>query len=330
MRHLFWLILLFTVAMPVFAQEIGPEAPILGKVVLGINGLGILEVALPTEYSYNPAAIPLALQIFKEKSYAEADYGILDFAKGPRVTNTWQLYAFQLKDGSALRLGRYTVSSNKRPIRYLGPDVNVEFRGETYEISFGRFVSPKASVGIAVIPHENIRTSLTVPGVTLASAEAKSDLHFRIGGLYLPSKKLSFGLVFTNDEIDASTRLSPELTGLPETVNLSGRYHERLLTGGVGYQPKEGSILFFSWQKGSIRGPNLDEGIDLKAYGVHQYLNPRLAVRFAVYDRVPGYEVTYSSRGWTLGASISKNTFRRAEEFLGRADTTYIWASKSW
>ena len=105
MKNLTWVVLLVLLVMaPVFAQEIGPEAPILGKGTLGLNGLAILEVALPTEYSYNPAAVPVALQMFKEKQYSEADYGILDFADGPRVTNTWQLYAFQLSDGSALRL----------------------------------------------------------------------------------------------------------------------------------------------------------------------------------------------------------------------------------
>ena len=321
-------ILVFSVAT--LAQEIGPEAPILGKGTLGLNGLAVLEVALPTEYSYNPAAIPMALKMFKEKVYAEADYGVLNFQKGPKVVNTWQLVAWQLKDHSAVRLARYSVNSNRRPIAFLGDGPQVEFQGETFEVSYGRFISSKATVGIAIVPHEKVRTSLTTPETTLAQAEAKSDFHTRIGGLYLVSSNLSLGLVYTQDDIDATTRLYPALTGLSGTTNLSGDYKEKLWTTGFGYQPKLGTVVFFAWQKGKIVGPNLSEAINLKAYGVQQYFNPRLAVRVGVYDRVPGYEVTYSNRGWTFGASYSKSTYRRTEEYLGRADTMYLWTGKSW
>lgn len=321
-------ILIFSVTAG--AQEIGPEAPILGKGTLGLNGLAILEVALPTEYSYNPAAIPLALKMFKENGYAEVDYGTLNFSQGPKVVNTWQLMAWRLKDNSALRLARYSVSSNRRPIAFLGEGPQVEFKGETYEVCYGRLLSQKASVGIAIVPYESIRTNLSAQGVALGSGEAKSDFHARIGGLYLISPKLSVGAVYTLDKIDARTRLDPALTGFPEVVILSGDYRETLWTTGFGYQPREGTILFFAWQKGKISGQNLSETIDLKVYGIHQYLNPRLAVRIGIYDKVPGYEVTYSSRGWTFGGAFSKNTYRRTEQYLGRADTVYLWAGKSW
>ena len=324
-------VLILLAVIPVSAQKIGPEAPILGKGVLGLNGLAVLEVALPTEYSYNPAAVPVALQMFNEKQYAEADYGIINFSNGPEVTNTWQLYAFQLKDGSALRLARFSIASDKRSIAFLGPQgPQVEFKGESYEVSYGRFLNSKTTVGIAIVPYENIRTILSADILTLGQAEAKSDFHVRVGGLYFFSPELSIGAVYTYDSIDAITRLFPTLTELPEVLTLHGKYRERLLTGGLGYQPREGTILFFSWQKGKIVGPNLHEGIDLKAYGFQQYLNPRLAVRIGIYDRIPGYEVTYTSHDWTLGASIAKDTYRRTEEFIGLADTMYFWIGKSW
>ena len=101
-KMLFPVVFLFFVNVG-FAQ-IGPEAPILGKSTLGLNGIAVLEVAFPTEYSYNPAAVPLALKMFNEERYVEVDYGVIDFAKGPRVENTWQYYAFQTSQDSAMRV----------------------------------------------------------------------------------------------------------------------------------------------------------------------------------------------------------------------------------
>ena len=323
-------LLLLVVATPVVAQEIGPEASILGKATFGINGSATLEVALPTEYSYNPAAIPLSLKMFKEKTYVESDYGVLDFDSGPKVINDYEMVAFRVGNSAAARIGRYGITSNRQGIAFFGEGPLGEFRGESLELCYGEFISPKATVGIAIVPKEEIRTILTMQGEDLATAKASSSLQMRIGGLYLLSSKASVGLVYAYDNIDSVTQLSPVLTGLAETVDLTGNYQERLWTLGAAYQPQIGTALFVAWQKGSITGPNLDEPVNLLAYGVNQYFNEHLSVKVMMNDRVPGYEVSYEVHGWTTGISIARNTSRQTEEFLGRADITYLWVSKSW
>lgn len=326
----YWLIL--TVAFlvnPAIAQELGSETPILGKTTFGVNGLAVMEVALPSEISYNPAATALALEVFKEKQYAEIDFGILDFHAGPEVKNDWQVYLFQLPKG-ALRIARYGISSNSREIAYLGAGPKVEFSGQTLEVSYGKKVSSNLFWGLTFIPSEEIKTDLSFDGVSLAKAKARSKMHGRLGIVYLPDAKVSLGAVYTYDKINARTELLPSLTGEQTPIELGADYREKLWTIGAAWQPIEGTALYFAWQKGKISGPNVSEEIDLQAFGVQQFLNPNVSLRLELNDRVWGYGLTYFYKRWTLGASYSKNTYRRTEEYLGRADTWYVWAGKSW
>ncbi|HLC38939.1 MAG TPA: hypothetical protein VJJ80_02330 [Patescibacteria group bacterium] len=329
MRKSLLSIAIFLFFLRVGFAQIGPEAPILGKSVLGLNGIAVLEVASPSEYSYNPAAVPLALKIFNEEKYAEIDYGLINFAKGPTVENTWQYCSFRTSQDSAMRVARYTIKSNSKPIIYLGPDLLVKFEGETYEVTYGKMFSEKVGFGVAVVPYENIKTKLSADNIQLGVGEAKSDLHFRVGGIYLIQSNLSVGVVFTKDKINASTLLSPLLSGSSEPINLNADYNEKLWTVGVAWQPKQGTGLYSTWQKGDITGPNLHEDIDLKAFGLQQFLSPKLCIRVGLYDTVPGYQVTYYGDKWNIGVSFSNNTYRRSEAFLGSADTFYIWAGGS-
>ena len=119
------------------------------------------------------------------------------------------------------------------------------------------------------------------------------------------------------------------LSGSSEPINLNADYNEKLWTVGVAWQPKQGTGLYSTWQKGDITGPNLHEDIDLKAFGLQQFLSPKLCIRVGLYDTVPGYQVTYYGDKWNIGVSFSNNTYRRSEAFLGSADTFYIWAGGS-
>ncbi len=329
LRYLLVLSLILLFAGRVSSQNLGPETPVLGKTIFGINGLAILEVALPSEISYNPAAVELALQLFKEEQYVEADFGILDFHAGPQVKNDWQVYLFRLPKGS-LRLAKYGITSSVSEIVYLGPGPKVKFQGQTIEMSYGRQVSPKLFLGLVIIPSKEIKTDVFFEVENLAETKAKSSLHGRLGALYLINSKTSVGIVYTYDKMAAKTRLLPVLTGEPTPIDIRANYRERLLTVGVGWQPVEGTALYLTWQKGKVSGPNVSEEIDLKAFGIQQFLNPNLCLQVGLNDKVLCYSLTYYGQKWNLGASYSKSTYRRTEEFFGRADIWYIWLGKNW
>jgi hypothetical protein len=311
------------------SSQLGPEVPILGKGTLGYNGVAVLDVASPTKYSYNPAVVPFALRLFDKQGYAEIDYGRIDFREGPRVKNLWQYVVFQLDQDVGMRLARYTISSNQKPIAFLNPALSVRFDGETYEIACGRILSEKMGLGIAVIPYEKVRTTVSDNGLTAVLAEAKSDLHWRLGSVYLIKPNLSLGIVYTRDKIEAVSIFSPALTGLAEDSRLRAGYTEKLLTVGVTWQPRQGTVLYLTHQNGDITGQNLNEKVSLTAYGIQQFLNQNLAVRIGLNDSAPSYELVYCRRAWEVGVSYSNNTFRRTEGFLGRADICYLWLGKS-
>ena|GEM_PF-2584026 len=309
-------------------RVIGPEAPMLGKGALGLNGLAILEVALPAEYSYNPAILPWALREFQEEDYAEIDRGVVNFRWGPRVQNWWQVYCHQLKPGSAFRLARYAISSTSEEIAYWEKGPKVSFSGETYEVAYGK-MGRRSGWGIALVPFEKVNTFIcNEEGINLGRGEARSHTHLRLGGVFLPSSKVSLGLVYTFDRNKAKTVLLPPLA--EGWTELDGRYTERLWTVGAGLQPRKGTAAFAAWQQGRIKGVNLSERINLLAFGVNQFLTSHLAIRVGVYDRTPGYALIYYHQGWNAGISYSRGTYRRTEKYLGRADdTAYLWVGKS-
>ena len=319
--------------LPAFAggveetPRVGPEAPMLGKGALGLNGLAILEVALPAEYSYNPAVLPWALREFQEEDYAEIDRGVVNFRWGPRVQNWWQVYCHQLKPGSAIRLARYAISSTSEEIAYREKGPRVSFSGETYEVSYGK-MGRRSGWGIALVPFEKVNTFIcNEEGINLGRGEARSQTQFRLGGIFLPSSKVSLGLVYTQDRNKAKTVLLPPL--VEDWTELDGHYTERLWTVGAGLQPRKGTAAFAAWQRGRIKGVNLSERINLLAFGVNQFLTSHLAIRVGVYDRTPGYALIYYHQGWNAGISYSRGTYRRTENYLGRAETAYLWVGKS-
>jgi len=307
----------------------GPETGMLAKSLLGIDGLAVLEVALPSEVSYNPAAVPLALDLFQEKTYIELDYGSLSFKEGPEVINTWALYAFKVKN-CGVRLARYTIDSDPRATRFAGPDYPVSFEGETYEITAGMKLNDQFAVGAACVPYEQITTTLSDQSAVLARFKAKTKTQWRAGAVFTPTKTLSLGAVYSEGKsASRMTLFAPTEEGTMEFYG-EDDYTEKLVTLGVGFQPIQGTILSAGWQNGSIKGDNLNTDIDLAAYGVKQYLTPDFSVNVNLNDRTWGYGAVYSKNGTTLGVSYSPDTYRAAEDYLGRAKTWYLWFSKSW
>lgn len=328
MKRLFILLALVAVCAAAFAQ-MGPETGMLAKSLLGIDGLAVLEVALPSEVSYNPAAVPLALDLYEEKAYVEADYGTLNFKEGPEVTNSWLLYAFRVGD-CGVRVARYSIDSDPAATRFAGPDYPVSFEGETYEVSAGMRLNEKVSIGLACVPYEQITTTLSDGTATLATFKAKTKTQWRAGAVYAPTESLSFGAVYSEGRAESRmTLIAPTEEGPMEFYG-EDDYTQKLVTLGVGFQPIRGTILSAAWQRGSVKGDNMDADIDLAAYGLKQYLTPDFSVNVSLNDRTWGYGAVYSKGGTTLGVSYAPDAYRAAEDYLGRAQTWYFWFGKSW
>lgn len=329
MKRLFVLVFsLFALVATIHAQ-MGPETGMLTKSLFGADGLAVLEVALPSETSYNPAAVPLALELFKEKAYVEFDYGTLNFKEGPALVSTWQVAALRLNENSAIRLARYSIDSNSTGSLFTG-DEKVGFKGETFELSGGMILSPKFAVGVVWVPSEYMTTRLSNEVYTDARFKAKSSCQYRVGAIYAPSQILSFGVVYSREKTASRMTLyaSPE-EGSMEFYG-EGDYTKEMVTLGVGFQPIKGTIISAAWQKGSIKGDSLDLDVDLAAYGVKQYLTPDFSVNVGLNDRTWGYGAVYTKKGNLLGISYAPNTYRSAQDYLGRCRSFYVWYGKSW
>jgi len=327
MKRLLISVLLAALTAMVYAQ--GPDLGMVGKSVLGIDGTATLEVSLPLETSYNPAAMNLAMMQFGEKRYSEADYGVLDFQAGPRVTNTWLVGAVY-GQGWTLRLARYGIDSNSRQTKFAGAGTDVSFIGETYELAVASEVLPRFNLGAVWVAEEEITTTLTSQGYLLARDKASSDKHWRGGALCQASSTVNVGLVYGENRNSSELTLYPPMTGEPLEIMDSARFDTKLVTVGIGYQPIPGTILSANWQQGNIQGPNLDGDIDLMSFGARQYLTPDFSLNAALNDRAWNYGANYARNGLVLGACYSPSTYRSARDYLGEAQVWYLWAGKSW
>ena len=327
--------LVLAVALVLFAAvltqaQIGPEVGMVGKSLFGYNGVATLDVASPSQLSFNPACIPGALDLSSARTYVEADYGGLNFRQGPMVTNGWLAYTTKLKGNWGLRLARYTIGSNRRETLFTGPGANVRFAGESYEVALGKEVMKNLSLGAAWLPYENIQTSSKDENGELIHANAKSDCQWRAGGMYQLGKMVTIGAVYSHDRSTSRVTLSPVLTGESSFTQVTGQYNQDMVTSGVAIQPVEGTILAGTWQKGSLTGPGIDYGIDIFAYNLRQYLNKDLSLTVGLTDRTWGYGALYTYGSVSLGVAYSPDTYRAADSYTGRCRSLYLWLGKSW
>lgn len=297
--------------------QLGPEGGVLAKGTFGYNGLIGADVSSPIEYSSNPAVIAVVTD-GEMKNYAEVDYGRYNFSQGPAVSTLW-VYALKAVGRGAFRIGQYSTLSNSAPTKALGPGINVQFASHIAELAYGDRVGPGLYAGIS-ISSETADTNIKVDGETVASGTTKSSWNYRVGVNWV-DKKLSLGAVYAYDGFDSEMSVLGEPTA-------TGRYRQKLLTTGVTYCSSLGTYWTISDQSGYIRGPNVDATTRLWSYGLTQYLSLRLSLNLGYSDRGWSYSGQYRDKEWCFGATLGSNVYRRVGEYLGTADSIYIWAGK--
>lgn len=320
-------ILLLSVGVSSVAQEIGPEAAVLGKGLFGYNNQIGSDVSSPLEYSYNPAVIPLSLELY-DQNYTEFDYGAYDFSGGPDMATVWAYTAFAVGKDQVVRLGYYATNSGSAETRALGEGVNVELSTETIELAFAKKLGPRLWAGVSISPEVG-DTVISFEDVTIAKGKAKASFNYRLGVAWLVNNQFTLGATYGDDHFGAEVDYFDLETG-SNVGSASGKYKEELLTVGATFNPLEGTYLAISQQSGKLEGPGIGEDIDLTAYCLTQYLSPTTNINLSYSDSGWTYGVQYRDKKWCAGITLGTNVYAKAEEYLGTANSFFAWVGQSW
>jgi len=315
--------------------QLGPEAPMLAKQTLSPIGLDIPEAAVPSPISANPAGI-VGMADWGITEATEFDYGWIRFQDGPDVRSDIQTMLGIDQSGGYWRVMRYGFNSNtSEAARVLPAGTMAKLSGEAFMVSYARQSGP-VRWGVSLNPRDTAKTQVFVPDgfgglVEVANGEAYSTFSGRLGLQTPLLPKLNYGLLYTYEHDKTDLLLSPLITGLPEPIVLSGGYLSKLATVGLAWQPSSATTTFLDYQCGTIRGDNLDTSVNLWYVGVEQFLSPQFSIKITNLDGAWGYTAGYyQGTKLNAGVSFSPGSFRRTQEYLGKADTTYIWIAGSW
>lgn len=311
-----------------YAQgELGPNVPMLGKAGFSVMGTATPEVALPATFTFNPAALGAASTAYQVKYGGELDLGRYTFREGPDITLDIENFFFPVK-GGLIRLSRYGVRSNTQEAKAM-PGLDAKLQdGEAFEISWGQRITPQLHVGLAIVPKDKVETVLSSGGFVLAQGDAKSEFEWRVGIHYKPSEMLSAGVVYAWEKDSSKIVLSPLLTGMPDAVEMSGKYRNIITIAGVAFQPLKGTVLLGNLENYRLAGPSIDERTNIFFYGIQQFFT-KSGSYITIGSSQRGFFVSgnYTLNKFSLGFSYSPRANRRLEEYLGRSKGGYMWVA---
>lgn len=312
-----------------WAADLGPEAPMLIKQGLSVNGMYSPEAAGASAFSMNPSAVVLTLEEYKVRFGIEQDYGKIRFDQGPDFTSSIQSYVMAGKWGG-LRISHFDLSSNTQPTVAAG-DMPVRGGAEALELVYGKRVSDRWLLGAAVVPRDKVNLDILLPGLTLMDGHGESKAQMRFGALYQPSGKSgkwNLGAVYSYEKDNTQVNLQmPTETGDIVASSETGSYLTRSLTYGLAYRPQLGTTVMLGWQKGSIRGTGFRETLNSKYYGVEQFLNQNISLRIGSTDGSQDASINYYKGHWNVGLSYSKDAYSRLEQYFGHANVGYLWVA---
>ncbi|MCS6859355.1 MAG: hypothetical protein NZT92_03420 [Abditibacteriales bacterium] len=305
----------------------------LDPTLLGMGGFGVWgtetpAVALPTTFTFNPAALGALRTFLKATRGFELDIGHYTFREGPEVTLNVVNFFFPVKNG-LVRLSRFGLHSSTAEARALPVGVTARLpSGNALEISYGYQLNPQWHVGLVLVPIEKVRTLLKDGDVLLAHGEAKSRFQWRAGVHYQPNEQWSAGAVLAWERLGSRVELQPAATGLPVPIEVTRKYRNIITIIGAAYQVRRGTFLIGNWEKYRLTGPNINEDLDILYYGVTQFLS-EAGTSITIGSLQRGFFVSgnYVRGKVTLGFSYSPRANRRLEEFIGRSKGGYVWVA---
>jgi hypothetical protein len=120
------------------------------------------------------------------------------------------------------------------------------------------------------------------------------------------------GLVYAYEH----DKTSAEMVGMPDTVRL--RFNANSLTGGISYDPRLGSTLFYNHQTYKLKGGGLRTNRPISYTGITQFLSPQWLVRYVRVGTGDSFSVGYLSKEWEGYLSVTERAFSQAEDIYGR------------
>jgi hypothetical protein len=163
-------------------------------------------------------------------------------------------------------------------------------------------------------------------GNTLVQGEGKSQFQWRVGVHCRPDSKTNVGAVYAWERDRSEVTLSRPL---PRPRNRSGEYRNTVLMVGGNREVSKGTILFGNWQIYRLKGPGINDRIDIFFYGVMQYFKENNYTSVTIGSLQNGLFISgnYNRKKLNVGFSYSPRASRRLEEFLSRGKGGFLWAS---
>lgn len=318
-------VLVVLLAVSAGAQGFDSSLAAFSKAAFGYNGQTGIDCSSPMEYSINPAMIGVT-SLLSGSGYAEFDYGSYDFSAGPRVSTNWLYATKALKDNRYMRIGFYATSAKPQLARVTGEGLKIGLDNTVCELAFARVIAPAVYAGVSIAPEVG-QGEVTMNGRTLAKGETKLNPNIRVG-LAGFIKGVYIGATATYDDFASSTKNFNPTSG--EVIGMaSGYYKYRLATIGATFNPVQGTYIALNFQKGVLKGPGINENINLRSLALTQYLTPNISVAYSYSDHGSTYSAQYRDKDWSVGTTLGNNVYRKITPYFGTAKSLFVWGGKS-
>lgn len=321
LRLLLFVCGLLVLATRVHAQvpDPDPRFPVLGKSVFGVSSQYPTQAVLPSPVGLNPATQNYLLD-YKLGPALEADYGLFGTRSNLQVGMGILNYFQPIGKRHSVRLSVYQVWSNEQPIPATGP-VAVDHNGNAFELVYAYRVSDQLDLGVAWVPYDRMKTDLSLAGAAVGSGSARSNFQGRVGIAWRDkSQKLRVGVVYSHDALGTKATF----VGVPG--EMGGSFLQRSWTGGISYDPRPGTTLFYNYQSLSLQGEGVSLDRSSSYWGLQQFLGKHWLVRFARASAGTEISLGYTSGKWEGYLSFNGRAYSQSEDVYGRGSLLFVSA----
>jgi len=290
----------------------------------GVNGINLPEVSLP-DSNFNPASLPWA-EILNYKGSAMILSGGISTEGGSMSMN---MQSVSNKIGNLFfKVSLYQTDCSS--IKFLatsalaGTETNFNIKASELQVAYP--LSKNLFAGAALVFNEDSNFNLRVsePNLPLYSASSHAPTNYRLGLEYLPSEKVSVGLVYSyrNDVINAT--YFPALTMMDANINSILNYYTGAWTAGFSWQIGTSTTLFYNHQFMSTSGPYGMVDYNYAYFGLQQNLSKNFYVRVASNDGAPEIQLNYVNKNFFFGGYYSEGS-KQFEPLVGKPKRLLLW-----
>ncbi len=310
----FGLFVFLLAALPAHAQGVDPRFPEVGKNIFGVYGFYVPESTAPIVVGLNPATLNSLLD-FQSPPQAELDFGQLRLRSNLVLDEGIFNYSTRLGKRSSARFSLYQTWTNRAPTPFAAP-ASVRHSGTGFEMVYAYRVTPQLDLGVAVVPIDVMDTTL-YGNQRIAKGTARSAYEGRVGGLW-HNGKMRIGAAYEVEQNDVSAKSRGGST--QDSV-----FHASGFTGGISYEPRLGTSLFYNYQKYWLGGEGVSTARPLPFWGVRQFLSPQWMVGVARVGAGTALSAGYIGKKVEVTLSCTDRAFSASEDVYGKG--TLVFAS---